>query len=70
DGRAAVAVFSSTRPDGQAEVWVCPSSSGRDCASLGPVAGAPHSAITVDPDTLTVAWTASDGAVHVRTLTP
>ncbi len=70
DGRGPVAVTTFTRFDGQAEVWVCPTTWGYECASLGAVAGAPHSAIVVDPDSMTVAWTASDGTVHVRTLTP
>jgi hypothetical protein len=70
DGRASVAVHSFTRPDGQAEVWACPTLWRFECSSLGPTSGAPHAAIAIDPDSMTVAWTASDGTVHVRTLTP
>ncbi len=70
DGRAPVAVTTFTLLDGQAEVWACPTLWGYECASLGPVPGAPHQAIALDPDSMSVAWTASDGTVHVRTLTP
>jgi hypothetical protein len=70
DGRSPAAAITSTRGDGQAEVRICPSTSGRDCVSLQPAGGAPHRAIALDPHGMSVAWTASDGTVHVRTLTP
>jgi hypothetical protein len=70
DGRPPTTAITLTRPDGQAEVRICPTTSGGDCLSLGPVGGAPHRAIALDAWGMTVAWTASDGTVHVRTLTP
>lgn len=71
DGRAAVIFTAFQRPaDGMAEIWACPTLWGYECASLGPVPGAPVEAVAVDPDAMSVAWTAGDGTVHVRTLLP